>query len=76
MPPRLMLRFTKTDLERCARLAVLGTLQKNSDPELAIAKAVISIAEESPGYYEAPGIEDLVRQLKKIEGTHQLLEGW
>lgn len=43
--------FTRTELERAARLSV-GFFVADGDPERAITRAVASIAQESPAYYD------------------------
>jgi hypothetical protein len=43
--------FTRGDLERAARLALLRQVQEpEGDPETAIAHAVLTVTEETPQY--------------------------
>ena len=41
--------FTRSDLERCARLVTLHALREE-DPERAIRRAVEDVAQEAPDY--------------------------
>lgn len=50
--------FTRTDVERAARLATLHRMVER-DPEVAIAKAVATVCEEGPLFYS----EEEVRQM-------------
>jgi len=53
--------FTRTDLERAARLAAFGALlSPKSDPEVHINAAVTTVANEAPTYYDEHTIRDIL----------------
>lgn len=58
--------FTRTDLERACRLAVLRYVAE-PNPELAVMAAVRSVAADSPPYYGEPEVRDL---LGVVTGKH------
>ena len=51
--------FTRTELERASRLAV-GFFVADGDPEAAISRAVKSIAQEAPSYYDEPTVRKML----------------
>ena len=50
--------FTKSDLERAARLAATAAYLRGGDPETHLAAAVATVAQESPRYYDEHQIRD------------------
>lgn len=58
--------FTRSDLERCARLTTLHRLV-DSDPEAAIARAVESVSAEAPAYYDEHTIKLMLQWLLEKE---------
>ena len=44
--------YTKTDLERAARIAALRFKFRGGDPEEHIQEAVLAITQEAPDYYD------------------------
>jgi len=54
--------FVRTDLERCARLTARELHEHpNSDPELAIAKAVGTVASQGFQYFDEFHVKDILR---------------
>lgn len=53
--------YTKTDLERCARLAVLAHATDREDSETAVARALAVVVDDAPMYYDEPTVKMLLR---------------
>jgi len=56
--------FNRSDLERCARLALLNA-QLEADPEKVVAKTVAVIAEDTPPLYTREDVEKVVKRVLK-----------
>lgn len=53
--------YTKSDLERAARLAATAALLfPTTDPEQHIADAVLTVSGEAPAYYDEHQIRDVL----------------
>ena len=65
--------YTRTDLERVARLTTLHRLV-DSDPEVAIARAVESVTAEAPPYYDEATVKLMLQYVTESEDVEQLFE--
>jgi hypothetical protein len=65
--------FTKSDVERAARLATLYGLTER-EPEVAIAKAVAAVVDDSVPYYSRDEVRSILQYALTREDVDDVLE--
>jgi len=70
MSPRL---FTKSDVERAARLATLHKLV-DADPEVAVQKAVSSVCEDGPVYFSEGEVKQMLQYALNVDDVETAFE--
>lgn len=65
--------YTKSDLERAARLAVAYHV-KGDEPEVCISNAAQTIANDAPSYYDEVTVKLMLKYLRPNVDTDELFE--